>query len=110
MIYIEYVNNNGTKFSYDENEIQCVKDKKTGNVVLFTQGEIVQYVLDNKIWDGYHRPFNICNIRNWIQFLKMADSISPNKIIQLRTNNQFKSDYEIACDIRSWIDDHKKIS
>ena len=101
----EYLNENGTSFTYDENETQTVKDKKTGNVVIFTFDEIINFVLNTKIWDGYHRPFNVLNIRNWIQFLKMADNISPNNVISLRNNNnQFKSDYEIACDIRQMID------
>ena len=93
----EYLNENGTSFTYDENETQTVKDKKTGNVVIFTFDEIINFVLHTKIWDGYHRPFNVLNIRNWIQFLKMADNISPNNILSLRNNKEENKNGSTFC-------------
>ena len=71
----EYLNENGTSFTYDETETQTVKDKKTGNVVIFTFDEIINFVLNTKIRDGYHRPFNVLNIRKLEKIGYEADDL-----------------------------------
>lgn len=94
-------NENGTKFEFDPELEFEIPDKKTGNIIFFTAEETIDWVIRHKLWDMYHAPFNVLNIRNWIQILKMFDKtlngyISQN-ILNLR-NEKFEllSDFEIG--------------
>lgn len=105
-----YVNENGTPFEYDEKELVSIKNKE-GIAVLFTKQEVLDFILNEGIWDGYHHPFDVLNIKKWIQTLKIMDGITSlplNKKIPFRDKNgKFRSDYDIACDIRVYINSQK---
>lgn len=103
-----YRNKNGSPMTYDESKTNSVYDSKTGNIIVFSADETLSFIVENNIWDGYHHPFDVLNMKKWIQNLKIADNMCPlpiNKIIPLRENNEkFRSDYDIAKDIRNYID------
>lgn len=101
-----FVNENGTPFKYDENQSCVVVDRKTGEAIEFTAGEIINFILSTGLWDGYHMPFNVLKLKNWIQFLKMSDRCydGDNKIIRVvNSDGSYRSDFDIALEIRERI-------
>ena len=107
----EYINTNGNRFKYNENDICSVHDRKSGNIVSFTADEIMSFIIKTGLWDGYHTPFNIFNIKHWIQFLKMSNHFYEveNRIIRVKdSEGKYRSDFEIALEIRERIDCNKE--
>lgn len=104
-----YRNKKGAPMTYDENAKVTVFDAKTHEVVAFSADETLEFLLENNIWDGYHHPFDVLSIKKWIQTLKMIDNMSSLPI-KLRKDNdvEFRSDFEIAQDIRKLIDYKKE--
>ncbi len=103
----EYINPNGNSFKYNEDDICSVLDRKSGNVVSFTADEIMSFIVKTGLWDGYHTPFNIFNLKYWIQFLKMSERCydGDNRIIRVKDDEgKYCSDFDIALKIRKLID------
>lgn len=109
-----YRNKNGSPMNYDENAVNTVFDQKTKEIIAFSADETLNFIIQNNIWDGYHHPFDVLNMKKWIQAMKIADNMTPlpiNNIIKLRDpeTDKFRSDFAIAADIRSYIDKCKNL-
>ena len=106
-----FINENGNQFSYDESETQTVMDKTSGNVVVFSNDDVIRFITETGLWDGYHRPFQILSIKKWIQYMKMTSPMS-DRIKQFTTvdGSKFKTDYEIATGIREALDNNSNLN
>lgn len=105
-----FINENGNEFHYNESETQAITDK-SGNVVVFSNDDVIRFITESGLWDGYHRPFQILSMKKWIQYMKMIACLD-NGIKQFTTvdGSKFKTDYEIATEIREALDSHSNLT
>ena len=101
----------GSPFKYDENGTSIIyppKGDPLNEPIKFTNAEVLEFIIKNRIWDGLHHPFDVLNMKKWIMTLKIQDHmirLPINNLIPLRDeNNNYRSDYAIAKDIRKYID------
>lgn len=103
----KFINENGNVFKYDENRIQSVISHKTGNAVYFNTEEVLNFILESKLWDGYYQQLfkDQLNIKSWIQYMKLASKWSVDFMAFVGDGNgSYLSDFDVAMKIRNMID------
>lgn len=103
----KFVNENGNVFEYDEEKTQSIFNKNTGSVIIFKNEEILTFITESGLWDGFYFKIfpDMLNIKTWIQYMKQASKFAPAFETFVKKDNSFKSDYEIALDIRERINE-----
>lgn len=83
------------RFEYNERHMSFIRNED-GDELEFSADEVIWFISKYGLWNGYHRPFNILDINNWLKIIRLV--LTHNGL-------QAPTDFEMGKTIREVIEE-----